>query len=126
MRHINGVLKLDAASKIEYRPPMKFGFLLIALLSTAACGGSSKTGSCASICAKGVARMCPNPGPNQADCETSCNSQKTKCDAASMSSQYQAYLDCIESNDMTCGETTMSPTSPDCVSEGLAIFSCAL
>lgn len=88
-------------------------------------GGFAQTGTCASTCAKSIALGCPAGEHDQAACEASCESQQSSCDAAGQGATFQTYLDCIESTPMECGSTTMSPSSPECVQQGLAIFACA-
>jgi hypothetical protein len=81
-------------------------------------------GTCASTCAKSIALSCPSGEHDQAACEASCAMQKSAC--SSQAAAFQAYLDCIETTPMECGSATGAPSSPQCVSQGLAIFQCAL
>ncbi len=117
---------------------MKRLVVMIALVFVANCGGdddddsmtgdsgSSVTGTCQSTCTKSIALNCPNGEHSMTACVASCNSQQTSCNSRSMGTQFQTYLDCIESTPMTCGSTTQAPTSAQCVSQGLAVLQCTL
>lgn len=94
--------------------------------TTGAGGGFSKTGTCDSTCAKSIALNCPQGEHDQAACVASCEGQESSCQAAGQGATFQTYLDCIESTPMECGGNTQAPSSPQCVSQGLAIFQCAL
>ncbi|MEI9952394.1 MAG: hypothetical protein WDO74_26280 [Pseudomonadota bacterium] len=92
-------------------------------------GGSAgsepgKGATCASTCQKSIALACPAGLHDQAACEASCKQQQTAC--ASMATTFQTYLDCIQSKPIECGSFSDAPSSPDCLAQGLAIFSCAL
>jgi hypothetical protein len=67
--------------------------------------------------------MCASGEHDQAACEASCEKQKAAC--SGQAAAFQAYLDCIETTPMECGSATGAPSSPQCVSQGLAIFQCA-
>jgi hypothetical protein len=78
--------------------------------------------TCASNCKKSVALACPNEAySDEATCESQCEEQIAGC---SDNAIVQAYLDCVETTPMTCGETTGTATSDQCLSEGLAFFAC--
>ena len=89
-------------------------------------GGNTVTGTCASTCTKSIALGCPNGEHDQTACVASCNRQQSSCNSKGMTTQFQTYLDCIQSTPMTCGTTSGSPTSAQCVSQGLAVVQCSL
>lgn len=113
---------------------MRRGFMIGAVLVgiVTACSssssenpGSSGGGTCASTCAKSIALGCTSGEHDQAACEASCAKQQSSCASAGMTTTFQTYLDCIEAHPMECGSATGSPSSPDCLQQGLAIFACA-
>ena len=85
--------------------------------------GNTETGTCDSTCAKSIALGCPNGEHDQAACVASCEMQKASC--SGQAADFQAFLDCVQSTPMKCGDTTQSPTSEECVAQGLMIFQCA-
>ncbi len=89
-------------------------------------GGFAQTGTCESTCTKSIALGCSGGEHDQAACVASCDGQEASCSTAGQGAAFQTYLDCIESTPMECGSTTDAPSSPQCVSQGLAIFACAL
>lgn len=103
---------------------------VLALALSAACDGSTgtsnATGTCQSTCTKSIALGCPEGEHDQASCVSSCQGQQASCVAANQASTFQTYLDCIESNPMTCGTASHTPTSEACVKEGLATFACVV
>ncbi|MFT3764170.1 MAG: hypothetical protein QM820_01415 [Minicystis sp.] len=86
-------------------------------------GGSGDTGTCESTCSKSIALNCASGEHDQAACVASCQMQQASC--AAQADAFQDYLDCIQSTDMVCGDTTQAPSSPDCLAQGLMILGCA-
>ena len=92
--------------------------------SGGAAGSQPGGATCASTCKKSIALACPAGVHDQGTCEASCEKQQTSC--AAMAATFQTYLDCIQSKPIECGSFTDAPSSPDCVSQGLATLVCAL
>ncbi len=88
-------------------------------------GSTGQTGTCESTCETSIALGCPSGEHDQTNCVASCAAQQATCESSGYASIFQAYLDCIESNPMTCGSTTQTPTSEACVNEGLATLACS-
>lgn len=103
--------------------------MVAGLVIGAGCSGSSdeKGGggaTCASTCKKSIALQCPQGEHDQAACEASCAKQESSCDSAGASSEFQTYLDCVQSSAMECGSTTNAPSSPECMQQGLVLITC--
>jgi hypothetical protein len=105
----------------------RFGFslVLVGLSGLVGCddssGGSSVGATCRSTCEKSTALSCPNDPATVDLCASQCDSQIAGC---SNSSIVQAYLDCVQTAPMDCGDTTGQASSPQCVQQGLAYFAC--
>ncbi|MFI5298037.1 MAG: hypothetical protein ACHREM_08060 [Polyangiales bacterium] len=93
----------------------------LAMLLLAACsssgGGSGVT--CASICPAVVAAKCSNGPPAEADCESGCSLEQSKCP-----SQYSALLSCAGSHATFTCDSTGFPGPVGCAPQTSALKAC--
>lgn len=78
--------------------------------------------TCEQSCTKAVALACPQEAFSDVDtCVAECEAQIALCSNQDIIDQ---YLGCAVATEMTCGDTTQTATSAECVGQGLAFFAC--